>query len=205
MKMAENSTRAFTEALASESPAPGGGGASALVGAVGTALASMSANLTVGKKKYAEHEGDLAEILAEASKLREELLLLIDGDAECFEPLSKAYGIPKDDPKRDEIMENALRLACTVPLEIMKASARAIDLHARLEQICSRLMLSDVAVGVLCSKTALQGASMNIIINLRSMKDEAYASVLRSETEELLGKYCMLADETYEKVVKILS
>lgn len=202
MSLAERSSRCFTEALASDAPVPGGGGASALVGAVGAALASMVGNLTSGKKKYAEYEEDIRRILTDADGLRNELLRLIDEDAECFEPLSKAYGIPKDGPSRDETMEKALRLACTAPLGIMKTAARALELHAELAVKGSRLMISDVAVGVLCCKAALQGASMNIYINLRSMKDEDYASSLRAETDELLGKYCALADETYEKVIK---
>lgn len=202
MSFADKSSRYFTEALASDAPVPGGGGASALVGAIGTALASMVGNLTSGKKKYAEYEDDIKRILLEADKLRVELLELIDEDAKCFEPLSKAYGIAKDAPERDETMEQALRLACTAPLGIMKAAAKAIELHAELAVKGSRLMISDVAVGLLCCKTALQGASMNIYINLRSMKDEAYASSLRAETDELLDKYCSLADDSYNKVLK---
>lgn len=204
MSFDEKSLLSFTEALASDAPVPGGGGASALVGAVGCALASMVGNLTTGKKKYAEYETDIQRILSDAEKLRSELLNLIDEDAKCFEPLSKAYGIPKDDPDRDNIMEEALRHACTAPLAIMKTASRVIELHAELEQKGSRLMLSDVAVGVLCCKTALQGASMNVYINLRSMKDETYAAQLRGEVEEMLSKYCSMADEVYAKVIEKL-
>lgn len=200
MSFEENSVLSFTEVLASDAPVPGGGGASSLVGALGCALASMVGNLTTGKKKYAEYEADIQRILSDAELLRAELLNLIDEDAKCFEPLSRAYGIPKDDPNRDSIMEEALRQACTAPLSIMRAAAKAIELHAELEQKGSRLMLSDVAVGVLCCKTALMGASMNVYINLRSMKDGIYAAELRSEVELLLTKYCAMADEVYGKV-----
>jgi len=185
MSFAELSARSFTEVLASNEPVPGGGGASALTGAVGTALASMVGNFTAGKKKYAEFEPDIQRILKEADELRITLLNQIDEDAKCFEPLSKAYGIPKDDPKRDEIMEDALRLACTAPLAIMKTVAKAIELHAELAVKGSSLMLSDVGVGVLCCKTALMGASLNIFINVRLMKDTSYASNLKAETEAL--------------------
>ncbi|MEG0035475.1 MAG: cyclodeaminase/cyclohydrolase family protein, partial [Oscillospiraceae bacterium] len=123
MTFSEQTVSNFAEVLASNAPVPGGGGASALVGAVGAALASMVSNLTSGKKKYAEYEGDIQRILAEATELREALLHQIDEDAACFEPLSRAYGIPKDDPQRAEIMENALHLACTAPLSIMKTAA----------------------------------------------------------------------------------
>ncbi len=200
MSFTELSSRAFTEILASSEPVPGGGGASALVGAVGTALASMVGNLTTGKKKYAEFEPDIQRILEKAELLRQALLALIDEDAKCFEPLSRAYGMPKDEPNRDEVMENALRIACSAPLAIMKRSAEAIELHEELALKGSSLMISDVGVGVLCCKTALMGASLNIFINLRLMKDIEYAGTLRSETDALLQKYCELADRVYADV-----
>lgn len=204
MSFAELSTRSFTEVLASNEPVPGGGGASALVGAVGTALASMVGNFTTGKKKYAEYEPDIQRILSEADVLRNTLITQIDEDAKCFEPLSKAYGIPKDDPKRDEIMEEALRLACSAPIEILKTAAKAIELHSELVVKGSTIMLSDVGVGVLCCKTALMGASLNIFINVRLMKDLEYADKLKNEVEELTDKYCALADKTYSEVFEKL-
>ena len=204
MSFAEMSARSFTELLASSEPVPGGGGASALVGAIGTALASMVGNLTTGKKKYAEFESDIQRILIKASILRNSLLPQIDEDAKCFEPLAKAYGLAKDDPTRDEVMENALRFACTAPMAIMKTAAEAIELHAELAVKGSVIMLSDVGVGVLCCKTALMGASLSIYINARLMKDREYAETLKSETDELLIKYCELADRTYADVFEKL-
>lgn len=204
MSFAEMTARSFTEVLASSDPVPGGGGASALVGAIGTALASMVGYLTTGKKKYAEYEDDIQRILKKADELRNTLLPQIDEDAKCFEPLSKAYGLSKDDPSRDEVMENALRLACTAPLAIMKTAAEAIELHAELAVKGSTIMLSDVGVGVLCCKTALMGASLSIFINVRLMKNREYAEVLKAETDALLLKYCDLADKTYADVFEKL-
>ena len=204
MSFAEMSARSFTEVLASSEPVPGGGGASALVGAIGTALASMVGNLTTGKKKYAEYEDDIQRILKKADELRNTLLPQIDEDAKCFEPLSKAYGLSKDDPSRDEVMENALRIACTAPLAIMKTAAEAIELHAELAIKGSTLMLSDVGVGVLCCKTALMGASLSIFINVRLMKNRDFAEALKAETDSLLIKYCELADNTYADVFEKL-
>ena len=201
MSFAQQSTEEFTKVLASASPVPGGGGASAMVGAVGASLASMVGNLTSGKKKYAEYEPDIQRILKKAEELRSRLLELADEDAKCFEPLSRAYGIPKDDPSRKDVMEKALRNACTAPLGIMQAACEAIELHAELEQKGSALMQSDVAVGILCCKTALQGASVNILINMRSMTDDEYASGLGSQVNALLSKYVPLANDTYEKVL----
>lgn len=200
MSFSEMTVQAFTDALASGEPTPGGGGASALAGALGAALVSMVANLTVGKKKYAAYEPDLHRILDEAAMLRGELLAEIDEDARCFEPLSKAYGIPKDDPARSEKMEDALRLACSAPMEIMRTAARAVDLHAELLEKGSALMCSDVGVGVLCCKTALEGASLNVFVNAKLMRDRDYAEALCDEAESLLKTYGGRADETYAAV-----
>lgn len=191
----------FLNSLSSCAPVPGGGGAAALSGALGAALASMVSNLTVGKKKYAEYEDDLRHILDEAQELEQTLCLQMDEDARCFEPLSKAYGIAKDDPRRAAIMEDALQLACTAPLSIMKTAAQAIELHRELCEKGSRLVISDVGVGVLCCKTALMGGSLNILINANLMKDRAYADNLLADTQALLDKYCKMADEVYAEVL----
>lgn len=204
MSFVKLNAKEFTDVLASKAPVPGGGGASALAGAVGIALGSMVGNLTVGKKKYADVEAEIRTIMAEAEKIREELLVLIDQDAEVFEPLSKAYGIPKEDPKREKIMEDALKLACTVPMDIMRTAARAIELHKLLGEKGSTLAISDVGVGVSCCKAALQGASLNVFINTKYMTDKAYAMGIETEADELLEKYCVMADEIYASVVKRL-
>lgn len=198
------STEQFTEELASKAAVPGGGGASALVGAVGAALGSMVGNLTIGKKKYAAVEEEVTAIIVEMETIRKELLRLIDADAEAFLPLSKAYGIPKDDPTRAEVMESALRLACSVPMDLMRTLGRAIELHEILGQKGSRLALSDVGVGVLCCKTALEGASLNVWINTKSMTDRAYAETIEAEAEELLQKYSPMADRIYADVLQEL-
>ena len=104
MELLNSSVTNFTEQLASPAPVPGGGGASALVGAIGIALGDMVGELTVGKKKYADVEDEIKALMARAQELRVKLLKCIEKDAEMFEPLSKAYGIPKDDPTRDEVM-----------------------------------------------------------------------------------------------------
>jgi formiminotetrahydrofolate cyclodeaminase len=205
MSFAEMPARGFTEALSSPEPVPGGGGACALIGALGASLAAMVGNLTSGKKKYAEYELDIQRLLGEAKRLRLALLPLIDRDAECFGPLSRAYGLPKDDPARDVQMESALRLACTVPLEIMRCAAEAVSLHAELAVKGSTLMLSDVGVGALCCKTALMGASLSVLINIRMMKDRSAAEALRSECGALTAKYGAMADQCYTDVLQKLS
>ena len=200
MSFLDLSVKDFTEVLASKAAVPGGGGASALVGAIGVALGNMVGNLTVGKKKYADVEEEVYALMDECQALREELLKLIDGDAEVFEPLSKAYGIPKDDPNRAEIMENALKLGCSVPMDIMRTICKCLDVIKRLGEIGSALAISDAGCGAVCCKAGLQAASFNVFINTKAMTDREYAEGLEKEAGELLDKYCPLADEIYQVV-----
>jgi len=165
------------------------------------ALGSMVGSLTVGKKKYADVEADIIAAMEKATALQDELLRLVDEDAVVFEPLSKAYGIPKDDPNRAQIMEDALKLACTVPMDIMRACAKAIELHEDFAKKGSVLAISDAGVGVVFCKAALQGASLNVFINTGSMADKGYAAGIESEADALLEKYCAMADDIYNSVV----
>ena len=201
MSFVNNTCTGFIEILASKAAVPGGGGASALVGAVGMALGSMVGSLTVGKKKYADVEADIIAIMEKAAALQAELLRLVDEDAAAFEPLSKAYGIPKEDPDRARIMEEALRSASSVPLEIMRACAKAIELQADFAQKGSVLAISDAGVGVVCCKAALQGASLNVFINSKAMTDKDYAAGIEAEADALLDKYNVMADDIYASVV----
>jgi formiminotetrahydrofolate cyclodeaminase len=204
MSFVNETCKSFVEVLASKASVPGGGGASALVGAIGMALGSMVGNLTTGKKKYADVEADIVALLEKSAALEAELLRLVDKDAEVFEPLSKAYGIPKDQPDRDQIMEDALKLACSAPMDIMRACCKAIDLQVDYAAKGSALAISDAGVGVAFCKAALMGASLNVFINTQSMKDKAYAAEVEKEADELLNKYCALADETYNSVISRL-
>lgn len=194
----------FTNALASGEPVPGGGGASAMVGALGIALGSMVGNLTLGRKKYQDVQEDIKVILEKAKKLQDQLLLLVEKDAEAFEPLSKAYGLPKtteeESKKRDEVMEEALRLASAVPLEIMEKALDAIALHEELAAKGSRIAISDVGVGVLFCRSSLMGAALNVFINTKLMKDRAYADKINSKADELLQAGVARADKIYREV-----
>ena len=148
----------FVEVLASKAPVPGGGGASALVGAIGTALGNMVGSLTVGKKKYAEVEDEMWELKKKCDELQKDFLRLIERDAEVFEPLSKAYGMPRsteeEKAEKARVMEIVLKDACSVPMEIMEKCCEAI---------------SDAGVGAAFCKAALKGASLNVYINTKSM------------------------------------
>ena len=195
---------AFTDVLASKASVPGGGGASALVGAVGTALGSMVGALTVGKKKYAAVEAEIIELMKKADEVRAALLKQIDEDARVFEPLSKAYGLPKETEEqkaeKDRIMEACLHEACSVPMEIMVKCCEAIELQKEFAAKGSSLAISDAGVGVAFCKAALQGASLNVFINTKSMKEREYADGLNKKALEMLDKYVPMADEIYESV-----
>ena len=127
MDMTKETCRKFVEVLASDAPAPGGGGAAALVGAIGTALGNMVGSLTVGKKKYAEVEAEIIDLKAKCDALQKELLDQVEADEVNFLPLAKAYGIPKDDPNRDAVMEEATIIACSTPMKIMELCCQAIE------------------------------------------------------------------------------
>ena len=204
MDYTKESCRDFIEVLASKEPVPGGGGASALVGAVGMALGNMVGSLTVGKKKYADVQDDIIELKKKSDKLQEALLELVNRDAEVFEPLSKAYGMPRETEQekleKAKVMEAALRKACSVPLEIMRCLCAAIDLHKEFAEKGTAIAISDVGVGVILCRAALQGASLNVFINTKSMVDRPYAEEINKETNAMLDKYITIAEDIYEDV-----
>lgn len=201
MHTAEQTCQGFLDALASKAPVPGGGGASALVGALGTALCTMVGNYTVGKEKYAEVEEDVKALMAKAEDIRARLLALVDADAEAFEPLSKAYAIPKDDPNREAVMEQCLRDAAATPMEILRLSCQAIDLHREMLDKGSVMMLSDVGTGVIFCQSALYGAALNVRVNTKSMTDRTFAKAMDEETDALVEQYGTIARQVYNVVL----
>lgn len=198
--MLNKSVTEFTEALASKAAVPGGGGASALVGAIGIALGDMVGELTVGKKKYADVEEDVRALMARAQELRVRLLSCVNKDAEAFEPLSRAYGIPKDDPTRDEVMEKCLRDAAAAPLEILDLCCEAIELQREFAAKGSVLAISDAATGVVFCWSAMYGAAVNVKVNTKSMKDREYAEKINAHVDAQMAKYWPIAEKVYQDV-----
>ena len=201
MDYTTKSCREFVTVLASNEPAPGGGGASALVAAVGTALGNMVGSLTVGKKKYADVEAEIIALKAKCDALQKELLDQVEADDKGFVPLAKAYGIPKDDPNRDAILEEATVTACAVPMHIMELCCQALDCIAVFAAKGSRLAVSDAGCGAVCCKAALQAASLNVFINTKSLKNRETASELNRQANLMLNKYCGMADDIFEEVM----
>ncbi len=200
MDFAQESCTKFVEVLASNAPVPGGGGASALVGAIGTALGNMVGSLTVGKKKYAAVETEIIALKGKCDSLQTELLAQIAADAKGFEPLAKAYGIPKDDPNRAAVLEDATITACQVPVRIMELCCEALDAIAVFAEKGSRLAVSDAGCGAVCCKAALQAASLNVFINTKTLQNRTLAEEMNRKCLGMLDKYCALADQIFETV-----
>ena len=208
MRFASYSCEEFVNALATKAPVPGGGGTSALVGALGMALGNMVGSLTVGKKKYADVEADIIVLQKKATALQNEFLTLIERDAEVFEPLAKAYGMPRETEEekaeKARVMEIALKAACSVPMEIMERCCEAIDVIEEIAEKGTTLAISDAGVGVVFCKSALLGASLNVFINTQSMNDKEYAETLNKRADEMIYNYSQKADEIFEAINKKL-
>ena len=200
MDMTTKSCREFVTVLASNEPTPGGGGAAALVGAIGTALGNMVGSLTVGKKKYADVEAEIIELKGKCDALQTELLNQVEADEINFLPLAKAYGIPKDDPNRDKIMEEATIIACSTPMKIMELCCQAIEYIKVFAAKGSRLAVSDAGCGAVCCKAALQAASLNVFINTKTLKNREVAEEMNAKALGMLAHYGAMADEIFNTV-----
>lgn len=199
--LTEKTCRDFTALLAANEPIPGGGGAAAMAGALAASLCAMAGNYTVGKKKYADVEEDVKEMLTECEELRLRLLNLVEADAEAFAPLSKAYSIPKDDPTREEKLEEATRNAIVAPLAMMDACADVLELLDEMLEKCNRMMVSDVACGAILAGAAMKAASLNVFVNTRTMTDRLKASEFEMTADRLLEDYLPMAEVIAEEVI----
>ncbi len=198
--MTTKSCRVFVAELASDAPTPGGGGAAALVGALGTALANMVGALTVGKKKYADVEAEIRTLMARCDALQTELLDQVPADAEGFLPLARAYGIPKDDPNRAETLEQATVKACEVPVHIMELCCQSLEIVQAMAEKGSRLAVSDAGCAAVLAKAGLQAASLNVFINTKSLRDRNLAEAMNEKCLAMLDTYGKLADGIFETV-----
>lgn len=196
----EKNVDKFLAELASSAPTPGGGGAAALCGALGVALGNMVGNLTLGKRKYADVQEDIAALNSRAEALRTDFVALVDADAEAFAPLSRAYGIPKDAPGRAEVMEAALKRAAEPPLEIMRKCAEALDVIADYAAKGSALAISDAGCAAALTIAAMKAAALNVRINTKSMADREAADKMNAEAAGLYEKYEKEAEEIYQNV-----
>jgi len=208
MRLTENTCEEFIDALASKKAIPGGGGVAALTGALGVALNTMVSNFSIGKKKFKDIEKEHQEIIKEGLELKNELVNLVNTDAENFLPLSKAYGMRTDTDeekkKKERVIQNALKDACIGPVEMIENIYKSILLHERLLEKSSKIIISDIGVGVQCLKAALYSAKLNVVVNVNSIKDEAF----KKEVEKRIGKKIeegsKKADEIFKRVEEIM-
>ena len=198
----------FLDVLSSKEPVPGGGGASALAGALGNALGQMVANLTIGKKKYALVEDEIKELAERMKGIQGQFSALADQDAKVFAPLAKCYSLPsgteEEKAYKAEVMEARLLDASLVPMEIMEKAWEMLEIMDILADKGSRMAVSDVGVGVQFIRTALLGAVMNVYINTKSMKNREKAEEMNEKAERLIKEGTEEADRIYQKVLEQL-
>ncbi len=203
--MAEQQTiKEFLEVLSSREPVPGGGGASALAGALGAALGLMVGNLTVGKKKYADVEARVRSMMESLTAMRDRMVHLADEDARVFAPLAAAYGLPagtkEERAYKETVMEENLVSASLVPVMIMELALEILEILDELEEKGSVMAVSDVGVGAQLARTAVTGAVMNVYINTKSMKNRDRAEEINSRAGRALARGTETADKIYARV-----
>lgn len=204
MSFRDQSIESFLGELSSKAPIPGGGGASALVGALSCALTHMVGALTVGKQKYASVEEEMTDLLARTEAMASRFLTLMDEDAVAFEPLAQAYRLPKTTQEEIEhkahVMEDALRSAVEPPMRIIEACAEVVPLIAFCAEKGSVVAVSDAGVAATLCRAAIEGASLNVFINTQIMKDRAYAESLNNRARKLLAEHVSATDQIYRAV-----
>ena len=208
MKLVEMQINDFVAVLGSDTPAPGGGYASALAAAQGIALTKMVTELTIGKKKYAEFEDEIELLQKKAKSLQEGLLRAIDEDTEAFNQVSAVFGLPKtteeEKKARREAMQSALKGAAVTPFSMMEKIVDALKVTQAAVGKSNTNAASDLGVAALNLKAALQGAWLNVLINLASIKDEMFVRQYRKAGESLVEEGSKIADATYQQILESL-
>jgi formiminotetrahydrofolate cyclodeaminase len=208
MKLAEMRVDQFSETLASDAPAPGGGSAAALEAALGAGLVAMVCRLTQEKAQFARYRAELLAVQTRAEALRYALLDVMDRDTEAFLQVSRAFPMPKSTEEekaaRSAAIQKGLELCTQTPLEIMKLAAEALDLAASLLGRFNENAASDLGVAVLSLQAGLRGAWLNVCINIGSLRDKALAQHCREEGEALLAHALPLAERVSTQVEDVI-
>lgn len=208
MQLAELTVRGFADLLGSDAPAPGGGSAAALAGTLGAALTAMVGSLTVGRKKYAEFDGLARETLEKARDLEHRFLDVMERDTEAFNAVSAVFAMPKGTDQEKEAraaaMQEALQGCTKTPFEMMELSLEALRLTDGLVDRSNASAASDLGCAALSLKAAIQGAWLNVLINIGGIQDQAFADEYRQKGQALLDKALPLADAIYQEVLESL-
>ena len=205
MQLAELTVQGFADLLGSDAPTPGGGSAAALAGALGAALTAMVGSLTVGRKKYAEFDGLARETLEKARDLEHRFLDVMERDTEAFNAVSAVFAMPKGTDQEKEAraaaMQEALQGCTKTPFEMMELSLEALRLTDGLVDRSNASAASDLGVAALSLRAGIQGAWLNVLINIGSLKNKDLAADYKKKGEEMLAKALPLADKIYENVL----
>lgn len=208
MKLAELKVNGFTELLASDAPAPGGGSAAALEGGIGAALTAMVCELTAGKKQYADHRDFILEVQKKAEALRVRFVDVMDRDTEAFLVVSDAFAMPKSTDEEKAARSAAIQaglVKCTeTPFEMMEMATETLVLTASILGKFNEAAASDLGVAALSLRSGIQGAWLNVLINIGSLKDKELAADFRAKGEALLAKALPLADQVYNTVLTLV-
>ncbi|WAW15192.1 cyclodeaminase/cyclohydrolase family protein [Peptostreptococcus equinus] len=203
-KYIDMSLEEFSNILAAKTTMPGGGSAAAYVASLGNSLASMVANFTIGKKAYQEYDKNMEAILKDTEKLNLRLLELVDKDAEEFLKLSAAYSLPKGSEEEkilaDKEKQKCLKLTASVPMDLLKECKNIVDLHEKLSIMGSKMLLSDVGVGVLMVRSAALSAKINIAINIKYILDEDFTKKYESDMQVLVKYIEEKCDKIYNEI-----
>ena len=205
MKLADLKVTEFIDLLASDAPAPGGGSAAALEGAIGAALTAMVCGLTKGKKKFAEFNDLAVEAEVKALALKDRFVDVMDRDTEAFNVVSAAFGMPKetDEEKaaRSAAIQKGLEGCTATPFEMMEIAVETLELTDSILGKSNDSAASDLGVSALSLRAAIQGAWLNVLINIGSLKNKELAEDYRAKGEAILAKALPLADKIYETVL----
>ena len=205
MKLADMTVTGFADTVASDAPAPGGGSCAALYGSIGAALTAMVGGLTQGRKKYAEYAEHAAEVEKKGNELKTRLLDVMDRDTEAFNVVSAAFGMPKatDEEKaaRSAAIQKGLEGCTATPFEMMELCCKALEMTHELLGKTNDSAASDLGVAALSLRAGIQGAWLNVLINIGSLKNKDLAADYKKKGEEMLAKALPLADKIYENVL----
>lgn len=204
MKLIEMTLTGFVDTTASDAPAPGGGSVSALEGALGAALTSMVCALTLGKKKYAGVQDLAAAAEKQAIALKDRYLDIIDRDTEAFNAVSAVFSMPKetdaDKAARKAAMQAALKLCTATPMEMMELAVETLRMIDTVSGKLNASAASDLGCAILAMKSAIQGAWLNVLINVGGIDDAAFAKEAREKGEGLLSEALPLADRLFGEI-----
>jgi formiminotetrahydrofolate cyclodeaminase len=206
--MREDTLQTFLSLLASKAPAPGGGAAAGLSGAMGAALTAMVANLTIGKKRYAAVEDEMRELADEADKCVHEMLALAEEDKQAFLTLMMAYKLSKETPeaaaKRSDAIQSATKVAALVPLHVAKVSVDIMRLAQKSVQKGNTQAVSDGASSCILARAALRVSAYNVRINMNSIKDTKFNSIVGGDLVKYEEQAAQLETEILKDADQVL-